>query len=179
MSKCRVASLYKMAGNAFGSNFLCCFPADFEVTLRRNPDWCVKWTEFSGKQSACLPFAHRSGRRLRSCPMHNVRVEAKEHSRLYLVTSAKSDYKEHVQMSIINYSWKLNFAHYHIALNFHGSLISWILQIFNRLWKYFNESFWHAACGVCVQRIHEIISMKSSKIAICENLDPRKFSAIQ
>ena len=29
--------------------------------------------------------------------MHNIRVEAiKEHTRLYLVTSAKSDYKEHV-----------------------------------------------------------------------------------
>ena len=30
-----------------------------------------------------------------------------------------------------------------------------------------------------VQQIGEIISMKSSKIAICENLDPRKFSAVQ
>ena len=33
-------------------------------------------------------------------------------------------------------------------------------------------------CGMCVQQIHKIISTKSSKVAICENLDPRKFSAI-
>ena len=31
----------------------------------------------------------------------------------------------------------------------------------------------------CVQPIHEIIFMKSSKITICENLDPQKFSTIQ
>ena len=30
-----------------------------------------------------------------------------------------------------------------------------------------------------MQQVREIISMKSSKVAICENLDPRKFSAIQ
>ena len=34
-------------------------------------------------------------------------------------------------------------------------------------------------CGVRGQRIHENISTKSSKIAIRENLDPRKFSAIR
>ena len=30
-----------------------------------------------------------------------------------------------------------------------------------------------------IQRVREIISTKSSKIAICENLDPQKFSAIR
>ena len=35
------------------------------------------------------------------------------------------------------------------------------------------------ACSVRVQRIREIISTNFSKIAICENLDPRKFSAIR
>ena len=61
-------------------------------------------------------------------------------------------------------------------LKFHRSLIS---QIFNRSQKYFNENFWHAACSVRVQRIRKIISAKSSQIAIHENLDPQKFSAIQ
>ena len=78
-----------------------------------------------------------------------------------------------------NVNLKMKFEYqwlYHIALNFRGSLIS---RIFNCSQKYFNESFWHAACSVRVQRVHEIISMKSSKIAICENLDPRKFSAIR
>ena len=65
---------------------------------------------------------------------------------------------------------------YCIVLKFCGSLISWI---FNRLWKYFNENFWHAACSVYAQRIHEIFSTKSSKITIRKNLDPRKFSTIQ
>ena len=32
---------------------------------------------------------------------------------------------------------------------------------------------------MCMQRIHKIISTKSSKIATCENLDPGKFSAIR
>ena len=34
-------------------------------------------------------------------------------------------------------------------------------------------------CSVRMQQIHETISTKSSKIAIHENLDPRKFSAIR
>ena len=34
-------------------------------------------------------------------------------------------------------------------------------------------------CSVRVQRIHEIISMNSSQIAIHKHLDPRKFSATQ
>ena len=34
------------------------------------------------------------------------------------------------------------------------------------------------ACSVRVQQIHATISMKSSKITIHENLDPRKFNAI-
>ena len=37
----------------------------------------------------------------------------------------------------------------------------------------------HVVCGMPVQRVHKIISMKSSKIAIRENLDPQKFSAIR
>ena len=37
----------------------------------------------------------------------------------------------------------------------------------------------HVAYSVRVQRICEIISTNSSKIAIHENLDPRKFSAKQ
>ena len=65
---------------------------------------------------------------------------------------------------------------YRIMQNFRGSLIS---RIFNRSWKYFNENFWHVACGVCVQWICKIISTKSSKIAIRENLDTQKFSAIR
>ena len=46
-----------------------------------------------------------------------------------------------------------------IALNFCRSFISWI---FNSLQKYFNGNFWHAACSVHVQRIHELISTKSN-----------------
>ena len=64
-------------------------------------------------------------------------------------------------------------------LKFHWSLISRILQIFNRSWKYFNENFWHAVCSVCVQWLREITSTKSSQIALHENLDPQKFSTIQ
>ena len=37
---------------------------------------------------------------------------------------------------------------YRIALNFRGSLISQILQIFNCSRKYLNKNFWHVACGV-------------------------------
>ena len=70
------------------------------------------------------------------------------------------------------------YSEYRIALNFRGSLISWISRIFNHLRKYFNKNFRHAACGVCAQWVREIISMKSSKIAIRKNLDPRKFSAV-
>ena len=33
-------------------------------------------------------------------------------------------------------------------------------------------------CDVRMQQIHKIISMKSSKILICENLDPQQFSAM-
>ena len=72
-----------------------------------------------------------------------------------------------------------NGYHIHVAQNFRGSLISRILRIFNRLRKYFNKNFWLAACSVCMQRIQEIISTNSSKIAIRKNLDPRKFSAIR
>ena len=32
---------------------------------------------------------------------------------------------------------------YHMGLDFHGSLISWISQITNYLCNYFNENFWH------------------------------------
>ena len=52
----------------------------------------------------------------------------------------------------------------------------WVFN-FDHSWKYFNENFRHPACGVCVQQIHETISMKSSKITIHENLD-QKFSTI-
>ena len=58
---------------------------------------------------------------------------------------------------------------YHIVLNSRGCLILQTSRIFNLLQKYFNENFWHAACGVCVQQIHEIISTNFSKIAIHEN----------
>ena len=66
--------------------------------------------------------------------------------------------------------WALD---YRIALNFRGSLISRILQIFNHARKYFSENFWHAACSVRMQRIREIIPTKFSKIASCENLDSK------
>ena len=73
-------------------------------------------------------------------------------------------------------TWVDCHCYYRIALNFRGSLIS---RIFSRLRKYSNENFWYAVCSVRVQQIHESISMKSSKIAIHENLDPWKFSAIR
>ena len=44
--------------------------------------------------------------------------------------------------------------------------------------KIFQRKFWHVVCSMRVQWICEIISTNSSKIAILENLDPRKFSAI-
>ena len=65
------------------------------------------------------------------------------------------------------------------SAKFSWVFISRISRIFNCSWIYFNENFWHVACSVCVQWIREIISMKSLKIAVCENLDPRKFSAIR
>ena len=68
---------------------------------------------------------------------------------------------------------------YRIALNFSGFLISRISRIFNCLRKHFKGNFWHAACSVHIQRIRKIISTKTSKIAIRENLDPPKFSAIR
>ena len=71
------------------------------------------------------------------------------------------------------------FEHYHIALNFPGSLISQISRIFKRSRKYFNKNFWHTLCSVHMQQICKNISTKSSKIAIHKNLDPQKFSAIQ
>ena len=37
----------------------------------------------------------------------------------------------------------------------------------------------NSVCGVCVLQIYKNISIKSSKISICKNLDLRKFSAIQ
>ena len=66
-----------------------------------------------------------------------------------------------------------------IALNFRGSLMSRILQIFNHSQKYFNENLWHMAFGVRVQWICKIISTKSSEIAIRENLDSQKFCTIR
>ena len=68
---------------------------------------------------------------------------------------------------------------YRIALNFCVSLISWISQIFNCSRKLFQRNFWYAACTVRVQQIRKIISTKFSKIAICENLDPQKFSTVR
>ena len=78
----------------------------------------------------------------------------------------------------VQFNIKRYWHYYCIALNFRGSLFSRISCIFNHSRKYFNEKFWHAACSVRVQQIREINSMKSSKIAIRENLDPRRFSAI-
>ena len=63
---------------------------------------------------------------------------------------------------------------YRIVLNFRMSLFSWIL---NRSQKIFQWNF--LTRGVCEQQIREIISTKSSKIAIRENLNPREFSAIR
>ena len=93
-------------------------------------------------------------------------------------TSDKDQNKSNIYCRALNtLAYIHTYIHtYCIAQNFRGSLIS---RIFNCSRKYFNENSWYAACGVRVQRVREIISTKSSKIAIRENLDPRKFSAIR